>query len=803
MKHHANASEARNRRHPLHPSRPNSQPVARAAQDALRQVKAQAAACEALEGREYLSASISLTDGVLVLDADPSTASRMFVTLGHDGTTIDARINHQHEHFALADVHGISVTGSDKDDLLWVSDRIHLDATLSGGAGNDTLVGGGGNDQLNASSGDDLLRGRRGADFLGGGAGHDTLLGGVGRDTLDGTQGNDVVNGQAGVNTIYRSSSDKVRSRRRDTVITPNGEPAGAPEDDDRGSSGGTQTGQANTGGSASADGLVPTITYIDPSGMASHAVHVSALSSQLGSGDALSTQFKWDFGEPGSQFDTLVGWNAAHLYSNPGTYTITLTLVSASGATATTSGTVTIAPDTRTKLYVDSTHGNDANTGLSPGQAVASVNRAAQLLSDNTELLFHAGETFSVADTLDLHYKNVVISSYGQGDQPILRKVYGVGSYIVHMETNSDSVVIQNLTFDSIYTLGSFGDQKTGTDGILAAGVDTAIVGCRFYNVDDGVNCSPDPVGLLVQENYFGPQIRGCCIWSEGTDHVYVGNTMTNSTQEHLLRSDGAGVTRVLIEDNDFSRPTQDKGSLELRIASWFYVSGNRIDGGTLRIGQGIGPISTDYEWGVVEDNETWNVWANIRPGVHHLAFRDNVMNWDGGTAIILETQGSQTPRTSSDIRIDHNTVISDSTTSKFLSIDGPAQGVSVTNNLMYAPNLEWAGQSAGALVIADANMNSFTSISDNIWPVIPPTSGIAGDNYFWPTTGDVFNGYRTNAWWAAQPQVHGEQYADANLSGDVYSFTLNGITAGALASAFDPLEWSVAAKAAAKPPR
>src|SRR5690348_9413332 len=63
------------------------------------------AACEFLEARELLSASITLASGALVMTADVDTASRMIVSLSHDSTTIDASINGKHQHFARASVH--------------------------------------------------------------------------------------------------------------------------------------------------------------------------------------------------------------------------------------------------------------------------------------------------------------------------------------------------------------------------------------------------------------------------------------------------------------------------------------------------------------------------------------------------------------------------------------------------------------------------------------------------------------------------------------------------------------------------
>lgn len=745
-----------------------------------------------------MSATIDLSGGVLVMAADPATPSRIFVGLNHHGSELIASINGQHQQFALSAVQAIDITGSNESDLIRLSAHLKIGAQVSGGSGNDTIIGGAGDDTLTAGSGNDFIRGRQGDDSIIGGTGHDTLLGGMGDDRLDGSQGDDLINGQEGHNRIIRSVNDKVRSRRRDVVSEASGQVAGAQGTGTSTQSTGSSDGQSSKPAQTSSDSLTPVISFNEAIGMAGHAVHVNALSSTITVGDQLSTTYDWNFGDPNGRFNTLVGWNAAHLYSQPGVYTVTLSMTDSAGDTASTSAKVTISPDTRQKIYV-SNSGNDANTGATPSQAVATVARASELLGNNGEMLIHAGQSFAVPDSIIISASNVVITSYGGTAQPVLRKTNGTGTFILHLDNNCDSVLIQNITFDSVYTIASSGPQKVAASGIWVAGHDIAIVGCNFYNVDDGINTAPDPVGVLVQECYFGPQIRGCCIWGEGTDQVYIGNTMTNSTQEHLIRTDGAGVTRLLVEDNNLSRPTQDKGSLELRIATWFYVSGNRIDGGTLRAGLGN---NSPTDWGVIEGNETWNIWLNIRPGVQHVDFRDNVVNWNQGSAIILETKYGSANREIADIRIDHNTIISESSTSKFLLLDGPAQNISVTNNIEVAPNLDWSGEGAGGVVVDASNLSSFTSISNNIWPQIPAGSQIAGDNYLWPVSGDPADGYMSNAQWAQLPQVHGEQYENVDLSGDVYSVTLNGVTAGALPSIFNPQNWAVAAKGSSTPP-
>ncbi|HZL37660.1 MAG TPA: PKD domain-containing protein [Tepidisphaeraceae bacterium] len=539
-------------------------------------------------------------------------------------------------------------------------------------------------------------------------------------------------------------------------------------------------------------------IVFMEQTGMAGHTVHVNGLPSLLAVGDPLTTTYKWDFGDPGTRFnDNLVGWNAAHTYDAPGSYTVTLTVTDSAGTTSVATGKVTIAADTRRKIYVDSVAGNDANTGLTPQTAVATAGRAGELVGNDTEMLFHNGQTFNVSATVAINASNVLIGTYGSGAMARIVKITGPGQSIFNIGGTSDGIVAENLVLDSMWDIATYGDAKVNARGFFVAGTNFTVRDCQFLNLDDGVNTAGQPTGVLVQDNYFGPMMRACPIWAEGYDHVYIGNTMTNSTQEHLIRASGTGVTRLMVEYNNLSRLDNSKGSLELRTASWFYVRGNIINGGTLRVGlpQGADPQYTG--WGVVEGNETYKFWFNIRPGVEHLAIRDNVINYDSGAAIVLETQYSDPNRNPiDDITIDHNTAISTDGIGKFLELDGPATNISLTNNLYIAPNLVWEGEECGAVFVAGTNLDSFSQISNNIWPKMPATSQQPGDNYLYPEYGQVPKGFETAAQWAALPQVHNDQYANP-ASADTYSMTLNGFTAGATAPLFDPNAWKIAVAA------
>src|SRR5207249_3748101 len=103
-------------------------------------------------------------------------------------------------------------------------------------------------------------------------------------------------------------------------------------------------------------------ITSVPSINVVGQAIHVQALNSTLGGGTALTAKFEWDFGDDGSKYNNLVGFNAAHIYDKAGTYTITLTVTNEGGKSDSVTRTVSIAADNRKTIYVDA-NGSDSNS--------------------------------------------------------------------------------------------------------------------------------------------------------------------------------------------------------------------------------------------------------------------------------------------------------------------------------------------------------------------------------------------------------------------------------------------------------
>lgn len=526
-----------------------------------------------------------------------------------------------------------------------------------------------------------------------------------------------------------------------------------------------------------------PVITVMDSSVSLGHAVHVNGLKTTLKTGDLIGAKFEWDFGDPAARHNKLSGFNAAHMYDKAGTYTITLKVTNSAGKVGTASTKVTIAATTRRYVYV-SPKGNDASNGRSTGAAVKTFARAAQLVGHNTEVLFERGSTYSTPSTMALGYTNVVVGAYGAGSKPVLKwtgpKDYGT----IFATLNGDDVTIRGVAFDSAFTTL----QEEGyNDAVRVGGNNISVRDCSFLNVGYAINSNGVPAGVLVQDNDC-PNLNGLrtyFAWVQGSDHVYIGNSVKDSYQSHVLRQ--AGADRLLIANNDFRNDPNTngiRGVLTLHSGNYVYVTGNRLSDsplglGPLDAGAGLDHKESRLKWTVIENNILDDTQINVGHGTEHLSIRNNVITKDNGVAIDMKGWSPEYNRGVKDVYIVHNTVLNHGMGGKFLKVGGKIEAVSVSNNLYVAPQFTTGAAGAAPMQIKCGDLSGFRLISDNVWPM-PTILSYAdgGINY----VGTAGNGscYKTPAEWEAYAQVKNDQYKDVTLSTS-YKISLGGVTAGA----------------------
>jgi PKD repeat protein len=793
---------------------------------------------ETLEDRRLLS-SVSLSNGVLQLTGDSGSANDLVVQRS-GSTNLYAYANNVNKKVALSSVKSVKFTGGSKADNIFLASDLKLNAEVKAGGGNDIIRLGLGNDYVDAGdgndriwtregndkayggNGDDEIAGDLGDDYLDGGAGDDTidgggdddvvfggadddsLVGNVGNDKLDAGDGNDSLRADAGNDSLYGGAGDDSlkggsgvdyfddRSGKNvfQDIRTEDKVPYGSSYGTPGGGNGSGDGGAVNVGITDNEDTIVgkyvdsqtprPVINLIGKTGTGPHTVHVHALATTLNGGNYLTARWQWDFGDPDGKYNYLEGWNAAHVYDEPGTYTIKLTVTNENGRSASLTTQVKVVADTRRTIYVDAQYGDDDNTGATEKTAVRTPERVAKLLGSHTRVLFKRGQRHVFDFSLSVPFQDVYIGAYGSGSDPLIWRVKGVGVSAISMYDQSNQVTVEGLTFDSPGAVKGNAAPNIGADGIYPRGVNITVRDCTFLNIDDAVNANGDPRGLLVQDSSapLATGIRNYFIWSEGSDQVFLGNKVANSTREHNLRS--SGTTRMLVAFNDFTNldrsnvdaPDYSKGTVEVHKGSFAYVWRNELHDGALRAGpRGNGFETPDKitEWVVFDANELYEHDLTIKVGMHHFMGRNNVIRTNTSAAITIETS-DEDGRTVSDINFINNTGITTLNTGRFLNVartGGSKGAITLKNNLWLVPKFVAAGSGGAPVYVAGSNLDVFKEISNNVWP--KPVSynkyGEGGMFYVWPKW-SASAGFKDPKEWDAYAQVWAEEYENPSYN-------------------------------------
>ena len=520
-------------------------------------------------------------------------------------------------------------------------------------------------------------------------------------------------------------------------------------------------------------------------------AIHVDGLVSTLNAGDAEDGKFEWDFGDAGSRFNAMVGFNAAHLYAKPGTYTVRLTVTNAAGKMDSATARVTVKAAARKVLYV-SNAGKDSNDGRTADHPLKTFKKAAALAGDNTEILFARGETFNLDDAMRIYGTNVVVGAYGIGERPTLNWVGGLGlSDMIYTGPGAKNVTVRDLTFTSKYG----GTESPGMPfGLRIGGENITVVGNQFLNVGYAINSNGKPTGALVQDNTAPSPtgVRAYFLWGSGRNFVIQGNYVANSTREHVLRM--SGISHVTVAHNDFTnldrRAEGDrydgiKGAIVAQVGEYAYIADNIVNGplaiGPLGEQDGLHAKDNRFTHVVATRNDITGSMLEVKHGAEHVTLHDNVMHLDGGTSIEVEGFNAEYGRGVVDLVIDHNTAINASDMGRFLQVQGKVDGIVLTNNLYLAKQLRPGAYGASAIYVAQSDLSSFIELDHNVWPSGSNGTTYANGGVAWVGTGSAGPGYLTPAQWEDRARVTNSTFRDVQFDPHSYHATLNGYLTGA----------------------
>jgi hypothetical protein len=518
----------------------------------------------------------------------------------------------------------------------------------------------------------------------------------------------------------------------------------------------------------------------------------VQALNSNFGSGTQLNSTIAWDFGDPGSNYNDMVGFNAAHAYANAGNYTITLTITTPDGHVGVTTQNITIGQDNRNTIYV-SANGDDSNNGSSPNSAIQSIDRLDQLIGSNTRVLFQDGGTYNVNNNAINLYglQHVYVGSYGSGAQPIIMDNGYVVSSIIGLSATSQGIVIQGLTFDSIDTSNDGG----APDAVDVVGNDISVLDSTFYNFDDDFNLNQEPTNVLVQDNSSPSQsaLDGYFAWIQGNEIVMLGNNVANSLDQADLRVDGSNDVELAF--NNFGKVTPAgqsyKNCFTIQQGSNIYLYDNQAANGPIL----VGPLATDgaptnasVQDCVIDSNSLTGDVIIIDPGSINTMVKNNILNPSESYAIYVNSiidDGGYNWQVQN-LWIDNNTVDTTSPVSGLIFLSGgESQNITVDNNLFVDPDLIIGDDQAAFIWDANNDLNSFNEIKNNVWSTPATISWWMNGGTF-----DVGDGQTDEAAWLTPSEWDSQSLAGGGSpSGDIvtsislgstYSFSVDGITAG-----------------------
>jgi PKD repeat protein len=726
---------------------------------------------EAMEDRRLFSAgSAALGSMTLSLQASNTQKSSIVVTANPTKSTFTATVDGKSVTAPLSSLGYIKFFGTAIGAYVWIDPNITVPENLANyNNGSDTIYAGGGTVTLRAGNGSDVIFGGLGRDTIQGGSGNCTITAGSGGDSISAGTGNDSITAGTGADTINggKGQSTVIGGSAVDLISNAANLPS------------------VDVYTVAPLNSVIS--NWFSDTLIAGQTLQVNAANSGLGSGDPLSATYAWNFGDAGGSYDTLTGFNAAHVYNTPGAYTVSLTITNSLGQKSVATQLVTVVADTRRTIFV-SNAGSDSNNGLSASSPVQTLARAMQLQSANTRIFLARGQTFDVSGGLTLNQSNEVLGAYGTGADPII-KYDGPRNSTAIVTTSglASNITIENITFDTIY---SYDSAETGMgDAVDVFTPDTSVIGCTFLNVENGIYGSY--WGLLAQNDSAPVQsdLRAYFLWLNGTDIVALGNNVAGSAQQHDIRGTG---DRVLIADNTLANPatvagTPGKTVLDLQGGEYFTVANNVAPdtGG----GVWLGPLQNQSQnpsisWVNFTGNQM-GAYFDVEPGAHHVALQNNVFLRGnvitGLNGISINGYESSNGRQVVDLRVLNNTDDSTLPEGTFLSEYSPAAQITVDNNLWLAPNLGGYGwYRSAALVVAGTNLTSFTQIKDNVWPQANFNLTGQGNVYYVSTQTQASNG-----WFNIQAQlgslVIGNELMSPVLSG-AYGLWTNGIYAGAI---------------------
>ena len=161
---------------------------------------------------------------------------------------------------------------------------------------------------------------------------------------------------------------------------------------------------------------------------------------------------YQWNFGDGTPLFG---GFNAAHVYMTPGTYTASLTVTNEYGWSDVATVIINVLARDGITYYVDAELGNDSNPGTSPEQAWRTAAYAFNgSYQAGDQILFKRGQTFLlqggvVSSGSWYNTQGYKFGAYGEGVKPLIQLSGTSASYLFPNPRYFAYVTFEGLRFN------------------------------------------------------------------------------------------------------------------------------------------------------------------------------------------------------------------------------------------------------------------------------------------------------------------------------------------------------------------
>ncbi|MEM7204037.1 MAG: PKD domain-containing protein [Planctomycetota bacterium] len=426
--------------------------------------------------------------------------------------------------------------------------------------------------------------------------------------------------------------------------------------------------------------------------------------------------RYAWDFSDRGSRHSTATGPIAAHVFEQPGTYTVTVSVTDDQSGTRTR--TIDIVVEDPAVVFPGQktvcVSANGDFTGAPAGAKrvrSSSFDDAMQHFAADVRLLFRRGDTFANQRSHMMRVRGGQIGAFGQGLNPDAHGIFannprvraGNTSYVFNIE--GSDLTVADLIFEPAGGKGIV-DATDRTERTLFLRIATLGFGTPFVVSQDIVEYwGSDPHDHLFFVDCRLQNFAGVAVYNGGERLAFVGNTFERSSVTHTLRI--AFARGCVIADNTLSYPASDRHIIKLhsqQAPSRYgrYSERIAIVGNTFRCNADwavtVGPQYTGADEAIrevlIERNQ---LHAEGRTSIAYYinsadtTVRNNVIVAEGAndlTGVLITRRGNEP--VPSGAQIYHNTIYSAGSGSNLVLANIDQHGgapAKIKNTLLFAP--------------------------------------------------------------------------------------------------------------------